>query len=133
MFIVTTCRNTNNIPSIEELIRHFFQRVRCFSLDGCSYSRCQLVNHCYCPNARRKTMSKVVLNRRVEERRDTDKKSTSTFGTLSAFPLGEEFVLERSTKRNETFVGSIYVPFLHPQNAVEYPFSITTATGMSRV
>ncbi|GBM09019.1 hypothetical protein AVEN_229052-1 [Araneus ventricosus] len=45
-----------------------------------------------------KTLSKVASYRRVEERRDTDIKSTATFGKLSALPLGEEFVLERSTK-----------------------------------
>ncbi|GBM00245.1 hypothetical protein AVEN_32599-1 [Araneus ventricosus] len=62
----------------------------------------------YCPTARRKTLSRVASNRRVEERRDTDIKSTATFGNLSALPIGEEFVFEQSTKRNETSASSIY-------------------------
>ncbi|GBN47696.1 hypothetical protein AVEN_32175-1 [Araneus ventricosus] len=44
----------------------------------------------YCPTARRKTLRRVASNRRVEERRDTDIKSTATFGNLSALPLGED-------------------------------------------
>ncbi|GBL82690.1 hypothetical protein AVEN_263754-1 [Araneus ventricosus] len=76
---------------------------------GFSPSRMQTANFClwsfrkatYCPKARRKTLSRVASNRRVEERRDTDIKSAATFGNLSALPLGEEFVFERSTKRNE--------------------------------
>ncbi|GBM16949.1 hypothetical protein AVEN_267336-1 [Araneus ventricosus] len=44
----------------------------------------------YSPTARRKTLSRAVSNRRVEERRDTDIKSTATFGKVSALPLGEE-------------------------------------------
>ncbi|GBL91311.1 hypothetical protein AVEN_203466-1 [Araneus ventricosus] len=54
-----------------------------------------------------KTLSGVASNRRVEERRDTDIKSTATFGKLSALPLGEEFVFERSRKKNETSARSI--------------------------
>ncbi|GBN65214.1 hypothetical protein AVEN_194969-1 [Araneus ventricosus] len=65
-------------------------------------------SHRHYPSARRKTLSRVASNRRVEERRDTDIKSTATFGNLSAVSLGEEFVFDRSTKRNETSVGSIY-------------------------
>ncbi|GBM46268.1 hypothetical protein AVEN_273575-1, partial [Araneus ventricosus] len=62
----------------------------------------------YCPTARRKTLRGVASNRRVEERRDTDIKSTVTFGKLSALPLGKEFDFERSTKRNETSASSVY-------------------------
>ncbi|GBN54412.1 hypothetical protein AVEN_237413-1 [Araneus ventricosus] len=65
-------------------------------------------SHVYCPTARRKTLRRVPSNRRVEERRDAHIKSTATFGKLSALPLGEEFVFERSTKRNETSASSIY-------------------------
>ncbi|GBN93700.1 hypothetical protein AVEN_170880-1 [Araneus ventricosus] len=62
----------------------------------------------YCPTARRKTLRRVASNRRIEERRDTDIKSTATFGNLSELPLGEELVFERNTKRNETSACSIY-------------------------
>ncbi|GBM79215.1 hypothetical protein AVEN_60863-1 [Araneus ventricosus] len=62
----------------------------------------------YCPTARRKTLSMVASNRRVEERRNTDIKSIATFGNLRALPLGEECVFERSTKRNEASAGSTY-------------------------
>ncbi|GBO08021.1 hypothetical protein AVEN_11341-1 [Araneus ventricosus] len=43
----------------------------------------------YCLTARRKTLSRDASNSRVEERRDTNIKSTATFGNLSALPLGE--------------------------------------------
>ncbi|GBO13090.1 hypothetical protein AVEN_116361-1 [Araneus ventricosus] len=66
------------------------------------------VSASYCPTARRKTLSRVASNRRVEERRDTDIKSTTTFGKPSALPLGQAFVFERRTKRSETLSGSIY-------------------------
>ncbi|GBM63612.1 hypothetical protein AVEN_65887-1 [Araneus ventricosus] len=38
----------------------------------------------YCPTATRKTLNTVVSSRRVEERRETGIKSTTTFGKLSA-------------------------------------------------
>ncbi|GBO45922.1 hypothetical protein AVEN_172858-1 [Araneus ventricosus] len=77
------------------------------SLSFYNSPRCKYRHRRY-PTARRKTLSRVASNRRVEERRDTDIKSTATFGNLSALSLGEEFVFDRSTKRNETSAGSIY-------------------------
>ncbi|GBO31014.1 hypothetical protein AVEN_217931-1 [Araneus ventricosus] len=75
------------------------------TLFGGSATRCDFG---YCPTARRKTMNRVTSRRRVEERKETDIKSAATFGKLrKCSSLGEEFVSDRSTKRNETSVGSI--------------------------
>ncbi|GBM37081.1 hypothetical protein AVEN_138134-1 [Araneus ventricosus] len=88
-------------PTAKKILLHF-------NLERHLLAKYGIGNLPYCSAARRKTLSRVASNRRVEERRDTDVKSTATFGNLSALPLGEEFVFERSTKRNEISAGSIY-------------------------
>ncbi|GBM63151.1 hypothetical protein AVEN_266803-1 [Araneus ventricosus] len=65
----------------------------------------RMVNDYYCPTARRKPLSRV---RRVEERRDTDIKINRNIWQTNPLPSGEEFVFERSTRRNETSAGSIF-------------------------
>ncbi|GBO28414.1 hypothetical protein AVEN_242355-1 [Araneus ventricosus] len=73
-----------------------------------------------------KTLSRVSQNGRVEERRDTDIKSTATFGKLSALPLGEEFVFDRSAKRNETSA-----VLTEPNEIKPFP-SLPKCSGISR-
>ncbi|GBM98238.1 hypothetical protein AVEN_116365-1 [Araneus ventricosus] len=102
----------------------------------CFYFIWKLMTPRYCPTATRKTLNRVSSCRRVEERRETDIKSTATFGKLSFVRRGIRFRPKDKSKRDFCRFSLRQIkesPLLHPQNAVEYPISITTATGMSRV
>ncbi|GBO10526.1 hypothetical protein AVEN_220601-1 [Araneus ventricosus] len=54
-----------------------------------------------------KPLNRVVSSRRVEKRRETHKINRNIWQTKRS-SLGEEFVIDRSTKRNKTSSGSIY-------------------------
>ncbi|GBM68369.1 hypothetical protein AVEN_198820-1 [Araneus ventricosus] len=62
----------------------------------------------YCPTATRKTLNnRVASSRRIEERMETGIKINRNIWQTKRTSLGEEFVFDRSTKRNETSDGSI--------------------------